>query len=184
MIEVQPQPSMPSIAGHFRSDFPQELQYPRHPLTQLHNQAPSAREGLRQAPSWADHFKGVPQPTHAESYHSSYTPPTSGSSAAPANLMLAPTHGSLYRVNGSSNELQRHGSRPQSPLREANPSLGAGVNASIDVTATSSSSEADQIAPYLQIPATINSSKGSLSEFAAQARLRYCLSKKTSLILH
>ena len=174
MIEIlQPQPSMPLRTGHFRTDLPQEPQYPRYPLTQLPNQVQSTREGFRQTGNGLDPAKLVAQPTSM--------PSSAGSSYVSSsrtilnddttNLMLAPTYGGLYRASGYTNGSLQQSSRPKSPLHEVSPKHGGGQDANARAGVQDQSGETDQIAPYLQIPSTINSSKGSLSEFAAQVRL-------------
>lgn len=181
MIEVlHHQASMPSIGGSFYTNTPQDPYQYRQPLTQLHNQAPAAREGLARVADWVDNTKRTPyNPGFKSQASNNWTPPPSVSNGPSANSMLAPTYGGLYKANVHTNGASRQPSRPPSPSREVSPKHVEAVHAASAYAAETTSHESDQIAPYLQIPATINSSKGSLSEFAAQV----CIpsSKGTSL---
>ncbi|MCJ1481740.1 hypothetical protein MMC06_001899 [Schaereria dolodes] len=110
------------------------------------------------------------------------TPPTE-MTAANANPMLAPTYGGLYNsvpaVKLNTSQLQTNignyagksmgqpghvsATQAQSPSQTKDAAWPAEITAR-----RRSSSNGNQIVSYLQIPATINDSKGSLAEFAAQ----------------
>ena len=166
--------------------FPNLSQEPssqlRHPLTQLHNQAPiaSTRDGRSQFNDWMNNAQKIS--CGLEANHSSaqyYTPPKTSSNAPATIPMLAPSYGGLYRANAHHNG-SRLQSFPQSPPREISPKhVDLRQEAGTDF---SGSNEADQIATYLQIPSSINSSKGSLSEFAAQITCLFWF--ESSLTLH
>ena len=120
------------------------------------------------------------------------TPPTE-MTAANANPMLAPTYGGLYNsvpaVKLNTSQLQTNignyagksmgqpghvsATQAQSPSQTKDAAWPAEITAR-----RRSSSNGNQIVSYLQIPATINDSKGSLAEFAAQVSYRtiHCVS--------
>lgn len=125
--------------------------------------------------------------TTAPSPSGLHTPPRE-MNGGHANAMLAPTHGGLYNNNSSLARPSDHpyqvnagvfterslatrngqyvharSSRPASPNQ---PKDVAGLY--VNNTRRRESDNDNQIVSYLQIPATINDSKGSLAEFAAQ----------------
>ena len=110
------------------------------------------------------------------------TPPRE-MSAANVNPMLAPTYGGLYnsvpavKVNASQyqTDLSNYARKKLEQPNNAATSQPQGLTQPKDTTWPNelttrkrSSSNGSQIVSYLQIPATINDSKGSLAEFAAQ----------------
>ena len=160
---------MPSIEGHYRPELQGEPLYFRHPLAQLHNQPLGTREGF-----------GLPSNSLESTKRSFYSsdPTAQNSSAVPLSRpvsngtstipMLAPTYGGLYKSSSHVNGYLEQTSRHQSPQREVSPKHVEVRDGSVEGFEKNPSSESDQIAPYLQIPSTINSSKGSLADFTSQ----------------
>jgi hypothetical protein len=146
---LRQQGPMSFIAPHVHSEVPP--QYPQHyrpPLIQLQqNQAPSAQ-----------HVSHLPM---SKEVHNPFTNFVERKPYTPSPDVGGSSQG-IYRNNGY---LQRS-TRPRSPLEEISPKHVVQEERKPNVV-----EEADQIAPYLQIPPEINSSKGSLSEFAARVWL-------------
>ena len=85
------------------------------------------------------------------------------------NSMIAPSHGVLYKGTADSHSYyQSVPPRQISPRARVTNEVRQGDNAT-ENEAKDEAQEA-QIVTYLQIPSSINNSKGSLSEFAAQVR--------------
>ena len=170
MIEVLSRhPSMPSIEGYYRPELHAEPLYFRHPLAPLHNQPPGSREGFGLPPNLLDTAKKSSYASDPRAPSSSDIPlPRPVSNGTSTIPMLAPTYGGLYKSNGHANGSVQQTSRHQSPKRQVSPKHVEVGNGSVEGLEKNPSGESDQIAPYLQIPSTINSSKGSLADFTSQ----------------
>ena len=151
-----------------RTHYSQDTLPYRYPLTQLHNQTPSTREGGGPASGPLANAKASFHGLDPKSQSSCQNNPLKTvPNGATANPMLAPSYGGLYRSNGQPSGVSHHISRPQTPQHPVSPKQ-ADVRSDAGNPSNSSSNESDQIASYLRIPSTINNSNGSLPEFAAQ----------------
>lgn len=184
MIEIlHRQPPMPSMAGHhLPPDLAQIPYHARYPLIPLHNQAPGPREEPPQTFGWGAVPKRMSQTGGSKPQTSNhrYSLPAV-SDAAVVNSMLAPTYGGLYKANGHGNGTYQQTSRPCSPPpREGSPRLGSGRNGGPEAMGKGLLPESEQIALHLQIPSAINSSQGSLAEFAAQVSMPWGVKRRYS----
>ena len=164
MINILHQAPVPSTALRPHHDLAQGP--PRQPLRQIVNGPNRARED--RITSW---LEGTSSSSNVYGLRHPHTPPLRSSDVVSVNSMLAPSHGGLYKGSTDS-----RGYYQPVPPRQTTPRAHAtdsfkppGATAEEEVK--DDASEASQIVTYLQIPSSINNSKGSLSEFAAQVRV-------------
>ena len=169
--------SMSFIAPYPYPDTPTDPLQLRPPLTQLHNRAPGTRSAYEQYSSWLERTKGASlRPNTTKSNYNPYTPPSltpdvsSVSSVTSVTPMLGPQSGGLYRANENGNGFTQRSAWPRSPLDDISPKH---VENTQETANRDQRGDPDQIAHHLQIPSAINSSKASLSEFAAQVRAEH-----------
>ena len=168
MIEVLHRSSMPPSALPPFNNNPLGNQQTRPPLRAIVN-GPNGSTIKGQPERVASWIEDTRRNSNGSAPAHSYLQTPPGTDVVSVNSMLAPMYGGLYRGNsysGYSNNIPTRQSSPPIPsisprTKDDHPSCRDGIE-SIDGT--------NQIVSYLQIPPSINNSKGSLSEFAAQVR--------------
>ena len=176
MLIIPPQPSMslPLIGTY--DNLRQEIPPYKQPSREIRDWVRPGREGPGRIARWLETTGSGIESSNPQAQCSRTPPqqqdrPQDRTDAAPSYSMLAPTYGGLYRSSidaskGVTREATGNPSLPPSPTKTQARDEGNEVE-------TENSDGASQIAGYLQIPSSINSSKGSLAEFAAQVREIY-----------